>query len=168
MKKHIEKVSVKVEAIEAGQHGGVIRQPGIKFLYQGNLINGEFPKWVRPLEKFKSEFSKLSPSEQEEFKQGKGQIFDAEAARKDIEREVRAEIEAEERQKLKEQIREEMLAEMRGSKGPAPADDADEKLTPKQKLIQEAQELGLNVTEEDTVPVIKEKIAAAKEALPIL
>lgn len=165
MKQHLQKVSVQVRAIEKGQHGGSLKESGEKFVFNGNLVNGEFPKWVKPVEKIESEFSKLSPSEQDEFKKGKGKIFDAEAMRKELEREVRAEIEKEERAKLKEQIRQEMLAEMNGSKPAAPAESADQgdkKLTPKQELLKEAQELGLQVTERNTADQLKEMVAEAK------
>lgn len=159
---HVQKVSVRVRAIEKGQHGGSLREPGEEFGYNGNLINGEFPKWLKPLEKFESEFSKLSPSEQDEFKKGKGKIFDPEAMRKELEREVRAEIEKEERAKLKEQIRQEMLAEMKGQAPAAPADKGDKQLTPKQKLVEEAIGLGLEASDKNTVDQLKGMIAEAK------
>jgi len=165
MKKHIEDVSVKVEAVEKGQHGGLLREAGTRFDYSGKLINGEFPKWCHPVEKFKTKFGELSPSEQDEFKKGNGAIFDAQSARKDIEAEVRREIEAEERSKLKAQIRKEMEAEMKGQKeGKSPAP----KKPSKADLEEKAEGLGIELGSKETVKSLEEKIAKAESSSSII
>ena len=59
---HIESVEVHCIAMHDGYYGGIVRKPGAKFTFKGNLKNGEFPTWCKPSVEFESEFSKLQAS----------------------------------------------------------------------------------------------------------
>jgi len=120
---HKQKVSVSVQAIEMGQHGGVLRHPTQKFTYNGLIINGRFPRWVKCLdEEFKSEFSKLDKEDQEaHLSQEPAKELKAEnqldlaklkaQAKAEAKAELEAELEAD-RESMKAELRKELEAEM--------------------------------------------------------
>jgi hypothetical protein len=113
---HTEKLSkgVRVQAVIDGQHDGVIKKAGVKFVYTGILKNGEFPSWVECLEKdFKSEFSQLKEEKQKYYLNQQNVKKDS-SANVDIEKlkaEIRAEMEAEVSDELKEKLRAEVAQE---------------------------------------------------------
>lgn len=113
-KKYIEKVSVKVKAIEKGQHGGRLINPGESFSYNGNIVNGNFPKWVKRPKGFESKFSKLSKSEQASYLREPttpGKELNESQLRAKIEDEMREQIEAEVRAKIEDELSEQELGE---------------------------------------------------------
>jgi hypothetical protein len=114
-KVHKEKVSVKCRAIEDGQHAGRIIKSGEEFTFERFLINGKFPRWTECLDKeFKSEFSKLSESEQAVYLAPSNPVK-IDAANVDIEKikaDLKAKMEAEFSVEMKEKLRQEVMNEM--------------------------------------------------------
>lgn len=118
---HVESLSdnpIKVVAVMDGQHDGVIKKQGVEFHYKGNLINGNFPRWVECLdEKFESKFSKLGEEEKKVYLKKESNKDSANVDIEKIKSEMKAELEAEVSEELREKIRAEVAQEMISSSG---------------------------------------------------
>jgi len=62
---HIEQVKdVKCTAIADGYFQGRVIKAGKIFTLEGPIVNGKFPLWCKPVDKYETAFSKLSESAQ--------------------------------------------------------------------------------------------------------